>query len=87
MYWKLLDPDSTKVELRRSTKKLTVKDMAQKIGVDPGALGRALRRQRVWASTVLAIAEAVGKDPLDIAQESTEDEGEEDEEESLMMLV
>jgi transcriptional regulator with XRE-family HTH domain len=70
VYYELIDPEQVEQELRKSTKKLTAKDIATRIGVDPGALSRALNGQRVWASTIEAIAEAIGKDPPDIARES-----------------
>lgn len=70
MYYSLVDPEGTERELKRRMKCLTIKECAERVGIDPGALSRALRGQRVWPQTVRAIAEAIQRDPLDIAQET-----------------
>jgi hypothetical protein len=70
VYYRLTEPDRILNQLRHSTKKLDPKDIARAIGADSGALARALERQRVWASTIERIAEAIHENPADIAEEA-----------------
>jgi transcriptional regulator with XRE-family HTH domain len=68
VYYRLIEPDRVWGQLKRSTKRLNAKDVARVIGVDSGALARALAKQRVWASTIERIAEAIHENPADIAE-------------------
>jgi hypothetical protein len=70
VYYKLIDPAGVLNQLRHSTKKLDPKDIARTIKADSGALARALEGERVWASTIEKIAEAIHENPADIAKEA-----------------
>jgi transcriptional regulator with XRE-family HTH domain len=70
VYYRLIEPDRIWNQLKRSTRRLNQKDVAKAIGTDPSALARALAGERVWASTIEKIADAIHENPADIAQEA-----------------
>jgi hypothetical protein len=70
VFYKLLDPTETFRELRHEKGCLTIEECAKLIKVDPGALSRAIDKQRIAPKTLRAIAKAVKRNPLDIARES-----------------
>jgi transcriptional regulator with XRE-family HTH domain len=68
MYMRLVDPTGVRQEFARQHKWYTLKEIAAGCNIAETAARRALRGARVWVQTIEAIAEKLGREPLDIAE-------------------
>jgi hypothetical protein len=68
MYMRLRNPEAVRIELARQRGWYTQKEIAAGCDIAETAARKALRGEAVWVQTMIAIAAAIGKTAIDIAE-------------------